>query len=123
MKLDTYEQLLPDQRLERAIAVLGLEFPIVSDNVTLVTFIQPEREVTQEGVDYLLPEQAVFAAISKNPRHPAYDVMTTAVAALRDFRIADAEFFQQVGKDPVLGIFRKVIKQHTETLKNLRELI
>jgi hypothetical protein len=109
--------------LEQAVAILAVEFPFIGSEVTPVTFIQPQREVTKDGIDYLIAQQAVFAAISRNPRHPAFDLMTTAVTSFRDFQIADAEFAQGVAKDPVLGIFRKVLKQHAETLRNLRELI
>lgn len=119
-----YEPLVSDVRLAPIDDRLRGEFPGLTPEDVLVTFIQPEQVKIRDGQELRIPPMAVLAVMSPNPRHPDYRLMTPGVTSLAAFEEADQEFRHYAGKtDPVLSIYRLVVKDHLRKLQDLRELI
>lgn len=122
----SYETLISDRRVTAIADLVIDEFREhgLGDNAEFVTFIQPPQIVQRTGVDVPIPEVAVFAVISDNPRAPGHQVMTQASVWLTDWRATDAARLHFVSgpQDPAFPIFRETAKAHLRTIRNLREM-
>lgn len=120
--LSSYEQLIPDDRLQRTLhKVLGDD----ADGIDFVAFIQ-ERMMrqTRDGLTVPIEPMAVFMVMSQNPRREAGEkIGTTATTSLRNWQDAQREYEHYAGRgDPLENILRILLTKHHDTLKNLREM-
>lgn len=98
----------------------------VPDETAFVSFIQEPRDIEREGDVYHIDRMAVFGVLSPHPTNPhAPSIFTHGTVAYDAF---DAErkartHFVSVGPDPALVIMAAVLKNHMETLSNLKEII
>jgi hypothetical protein len=122
-----YETLLTDPRVERIASRVFDEFRAqgLPDDTDFVTFVQPPQVIDRGGVAVPIPEVAVFAVISDNPRHKGHRVMTQGSVWLRDWMARERELrhYASDQPDPALSIFRLLVRDHLPKLQNLREMI
>lgn len=120
------EPLLEDQRLHRAASRLVTEFPDLIDyNSEFVSWVQEPREVrTHDGLVRKLPRVAVLAVISDNPRHKNTRQLTKGGMLLEHWEAENrgySGFDSQ--KDPVLKLYRPIVKSHLGNLNNQKALM
>lgn len=130
LDLSRFEPLLPDSRVEQLAHKIRSQFGHARFiEAQFITFVQPAKDVVRSGVRTWIPEMAVFAIISPNPRPAArilgQSVMTHGTVALEDWRASekDASHFVSAGTDSAHEIFRGVAREHLRVLTNLREMI
>lgn len=99
----------------------------VPTETRFITFIQEPKVIERNGRPYNLDAVAVFACMSP---HPLYkkgpQIMTYGGTMLEDFFDARAEqdhFVKGEASDPALVLFGAVLKNHMQTLSNIKELI
>ena len=121
-----YEPLISDMRMRAIAGPLIEKFREhgLPDDTDFVTFIQPPTTIEREGVAIPIPEVAVFAVISNNPRSPKHRVMTQSSVWLADWRATSAAklHFVSGSADPAYPIFRETVKTHLRVLRNLKEM-
>lgn len=128
--LAKYEILVPDERVERETARLRVEFgPRIADT-DFVTFIQPARTVDHRlpdsglTVPIRIPDKAVFAVVTPNPRRPSQKILTSMTTNLSDWEASERDRSHYVGKaDPIGAFFRKALIEHLPMIENLKEMI
>lgn len=131
----TDEPVIPDDRLWPIVDRLKAEFGRTKlEETEFLTFVQPAKKTTartESGLEVptWIPEMAVFAVISPNPRPYARTlgakVMTHGTAALEDWRESERERGHYVDgrRDPAHEILRGVVREHLRVMTNLREMI
>lgn len=121
-----YETVLDDARVwriqERVMDDAKGRLP---DDTDFVTFIQPATIVDREGIAVPIPDVAVFAIVSPNPKDPSRKVMTQGAMRLDQWRRDDfyRTHYVGAGVDPAMPVFRRIAREHVNTLRNLAELI
>jgi hypothetical protein len=133
--IEASEPLITDERLDQVVSKLKAEFGREKlEQTEFVTFIQPEKRTnrtTESGITVptIVPDMAVFAVLSPNPRPGAKavgaKVMTHGTAALVDWRESESERSHYVAgrRDPAHEIFRGVVREHLRVMTNLKEMI
>lgn len=127
--LADYEVLVDDDRILKAADELRREFGPAIEDTSFVSFVQPARTVSRKtdlGIEIPVhvPEMAVFAAVTPNPRRPGQKILTSATVALRDWEASEWDRQHYVGKaDPVPAFLRLALKEHLPTIQNLRDMI
>lgn len=126
--LASYDILVDDGRVERETARLRVEFGAKLADTEFVTFIQPARTVNHRldsGIEVPLhiPDKAVFAVVTPNPRRPAQKILTSVTTNLRDWEESERERSHYAGKaDPIGAFFRRALFEHLPMIQNLREM-
>jgi hypothetical protein len=121
-----FEPLISDRRMQEIGHKIVDEFRPkgLSDDVDFVTFIQPATTIERNGIQVPIPEVAVFAVITDNPKSAGRRVMTQAAAWLADWLARDAArlHFVSGGQDPAFPVFRRIVREHVEKIQSLREM-
>ena len=118
----SFETLVDDRRLARVEDQLRRVFPALPDSSLFVTFIQPATVASTEQGPVDVPDLATLAVISKNPRKGP-DIMTQGQMLLTVWRTEDGQYRHFVGvQDPLLLVYRPILRNHLESLASLREL-
>lgn len=120
-----HEPLIPDARLARIEGRLRRDFPALSEDAQLVTFVQPATFTTAEnGLEVPVEEVAVLAILEPNPRHPTHFEMTSASAWFKTFREEEkaVRHSSEIETDPAYRIYRIAIAGHLARMANLRSL-
>jgi len=124
-----FEILVDDGRVMPLVEKLKSEFGHkVLAETHFVTFIVPARQhmkQTPEGLEYpgWIPDKAVFAVLTPNPRRKGQQIMTNATTDLSDWRDSEKERYHYVGvPDALWSIFRGVLREHLPILTNLHEM-
>lgn len=122
--LDTYPTVVSDRWLNDVEGRLRERFPALPDDVTFATFVQPATTYDHQGLSLPLPPQAVFIAVSPNPRHPQMNLMTHATTSHEAWLEAEAEWKHYVGvEDPLFSILVTVAVQHLSSIESLKQLM
>lgn len=128
-ELADYEVLVDDDRVAVIVKKLQSEFGhktlAESEFVTFIVPPRPHTKRTPEGLEYpgWIPEKAVFAVLTPNPRRPGQKIMSNATTNLSDWRDSEREARHYVGApDALHNIFRAVLREHLPTITNLREM-
>ena len=128
MGVESFEQLLPDSRVERLSDLLRLVFPALPDDMNVVTFINPPGEIEVGGVRRWKPAEAVFALISDNPRNHIYRRRTRIMDHVAMLKATwDAEerarsHLVSAREDPAWKFLALAAREHLKRLANLRAL-
>ncbi len=118
------EPLLPDSKVEKIQEKLKREFPAIGDAV-FVSYIQPRQPLNSKngGGPTDVPEVAVFAILSQNPKAPQFHIMTKAAVYLSEWRDVQKTYGHFVAKaDPAYRIFHRTCAEHAKTMQNLRSM-
>lgn len=119
--LASYEQLIPDERLQRTLnKVLG----DAAEGFDFVSFIQAATtRQARNGLVVPVAPMAVFMVMSADPKRPGSKIGTTGTVSLANWRDAQREYEHYAGRgDPLENILRILLTKHVDTIKNLQEL-
>ncbi len=120
-----HEPLISDARLARIEARLRRDFPALSPDATLVTFVQPATFTTNDdGLEVPVAEVAVMSILEPNPRHPSHYEMTSGSTWFKTFREEEKanRHSSEIETDPAYRIYRIAITGHLARMANLRSL-
>lgn len=123
--IEEHEPLISDARLARIEARLRRDFPALSEDAQLVTFVQPATFTTAEnGLEVPVAEVAVMAILEPNPRHPAHYEMTSGSTWFKTFRAEEQanRHSSEIETDPAYRIYRIAVSGHLARMANLRSL-
>lgn len=125
--LSQYEILLEDDRVEIVRESLLAMMPSLYDT-DLISFIVPARRVmkrTPEGLEYesWLPDKAVFAAVTPNPRAKGQALLTSATMDLDAWYEGEKDRSHFVGApDELFKIYGLVVREQLPIIDNLRSM-
>lgn len=124
--LDQFEQLLPDRDVERIEMTLRARYPFIPDNTGFATYIQPKGFAKIDGVDTILPEQAVFLVSTPHPTQPkAAAILSRGVIELTAWREIEKKAIHS--SDGVNGdaqrIFGALLRENYARWRDASELI
>jgi hypothetical protein len=121
------EQVISDPRMQSAWDVLREEFGEKYD-FDFANYYQPASVMPAKNGPVPLPEGIVFVVVSDHPRlknsvgEPVL-VKTPAYTPMYHWQAAEDEYFRVVGyPDPVVTVFRKLLKAHLHKLDTLYNL-
>lgn len=98
----------------------------VPDETAFVSFIQEPRDIEREGRVYHIDRMAVFGVLSPHPTNKlAPSIFTHGTVSYEAFdeERKARKHYASTKPDPALVIMAAVLKNHMETLSNLREII
>lgn len=102
-------------------------FHVVPDETEFATFIQPPKYIVRgPGDEGWLPPMAIFIVKSphpRNPRAPAIVTHGTVELSIIEQDREERSHFVSLKEEPAFLIFSAVLRNHLQTLQNLRALI
>jgi hypothetical protein len=120
------EPLLFDLRVARIEQAIRLRHPRLPMEVAFVTYYQdPEPVTLDDGAERLVPAQAVFSLVVRNPRHPEFDKMVTGRVPYASWRQEDrdARHDSEVRLDPAYAIFERLVPDMVRWYENTLALV
>jgi len=120
------EPLLPDLRVARIEHALRLRNPGLPLEAVFATYYQdPQTVELDDGAEKVVPAQAVFNIIIRNPRHPQFDKFFTGRVPMTSWERDDRLFRHStdVVADPAYHIFSRLVPDAVSWYTNTVELI
>lgn len=118
------EQLVSDQRLERALPQLAGEYPKLGKiDATFITWIQEPQKIETESGLVDIDRVGVVGVMSPDPKRPDQQKLTRVSFYYDEWKRLDDDFSHLRGQDPLVMFMRIAAKEHLEVITNLEELI
>lgn len=126
-----WEPLLSDDRVGKIADLLFIAFPELPRDTEVFTFVVPAQALVRNNEELFIPEQAVFALKSANPRagwdavYRGKQIMSTSGMwrSTWDNETKMRSHYVSTREDPAFAPFAIAARSHVTKIRGYRDLI